>query len=87
MYAFWHKRLQHSTNKATKRIVLPKVTYMSIADVVKSPPCAPCIFDIAHKIAWKSKGGSSKRIDKGDGKHGDGISCNHIISNQSGLIS
>ena len=43
-------------------------------------------FAIAHKRAWKTKEGVSKRIDKGDVDPGDGTSFNHIISKQNGLI-
>ena len=87
LYAYWHKQLQHLTNRTMKRLAKRKLIPSSLALVKKPPLYAACIFAKAHKRAWRSKRGIVHSIRSPQQTlPGDGTSYDHIISKQPSLI-
>ena len=84
---YWHHRLRCcplvTLHRLAKRGVLPK----RILKVLKMPLCASCAFATAHRRAWRTKAKKTRGIRRDtDILPGDGISCDHILSNYPGLV-
>ena len=84
---YWHHRLRcaplRTLHRLTRRGLLPK----AILRVRVAPLCASCAFATAHRRGWRTKTNKPSTIRKShQTRPGDGTSCDHIISQQSGSI-
>eukprot|EP00957_Ditylum_brightwellii_P109155 8326706-Ditylum_brightwellii.AAC.1 len=87
LYLYWHRRLQHPPHISMVWFAERKVIPSAIKYVQKAPPRGACLFAKAQRRAWRTQGKKHKSVRK---KHntnpGDGMSADHAISHQPGLI-
>ena len=84
---YWHHRLRHAPLVTLRRLSLRGILPKCIQNVVKMPLCAACAFATAHRRNWCVKGKTPGGIrQKSHTKPGDGLSCDHLISKQPGLM-
>ena len=87
LFLYWHRRLDHPSNKTIRRLAQKGILPKALAKVTKMPLCPAFIFAKAHKRAWRTKSKTCSVIrDAKDTHSGSGTSCNHIISGQSGIV-
>ena len=84
---YWHHRLRHAPLTTLRRLSQRGLLPACISKVLKMPLCAACAIAEAHRRVWRQHGSSESSIrKKSDNKPGAGTSCDHVVSQQSGLM-
>ena len=84
---YWHHRLCHAPLITPRRLSQRGVLPECISKVLKMPLCAACAIAETHRRMWKTFESAESNIrKKSDDKPGAGTSCDHIVSQQYGLM-